>query len=527
MLLTTHQLFKVLVLPLLCILLVRSLYSQPGRKQQHQHVFQQASGVDDGLGSKAISSTLAAEQIDFWRSISGGEENDEDSRQLRGGVSMDVRCALLTSAATKPKPNTQLGREWAACSRAKNILVAPASSRCREMMRLYRVKPGSSWGSLPVVLQKNWTQMRCDDVVSTSVANFRRRNNEPAPRKRVLPPLTDCPVPTNETLPLIALCCGTTTRTKKGWVEKVSKDLATLALFKHLLPSFKNTLECGFRYVVVVGYDVGDRWWDAAGGEALARAWFEDFRRGLRKNVQVTLELTRVKNTVQKPGPVFTAVTKRAYDVGADYLYRVNDDTELADPWANRFVAALRRLDNVGVVGPMCKQGNRRILTHDFTHRGHMDIFDQTYYPAELSDWWMDDWISRVYGPRRTWRDDRVEAIHHTQHHGQRYVVDKSHATLLDDLVRRGQDKINKHLEKHAASLTTTSSSSFSENVYVHELWRGNNDLEKTSSAFSTLQADGYSSLDSSPEAVNRRQQRRRVGRGVVRRSKSPFPVRR
>lgn len=38
-----------------------------------------------------------------------------------------------------------------------------------------------------------------------------------------------------------------------------------------------------------------------------------------------------------------------------------------------------------GVVGP--ESFNKKILVHDFTHRLHMDIFEQQYYPALLTDW--------------------------------------------------------------------------------------------------------------------------------------------
>ena len=51
---------------------------------------------------------------------------------------------------------------------------------------------------------------------------------------------------------------------------------------------------------------------------------------------------------------------------------------------------------NVGVVGPTCKEGNSRILTHDFVHKTHLHIFG-VHYPPVLMDWWMDDWISHVY----------------------------------------------------------------------------------------------------------------------------------
>ena len=30
---------------------------------------------------------------------------------------------------------------------------------------------------------------------------------------------------------------------------------------------------------------------------------------------------------------------------------------------------------NVGVVGPRCDEGNTKILTHDFVHRSHLEIF--------------------------------------------------------------------------------------------------------------------------------------------------------
>ena len=41
-------------------------------------------------------------------------------------------------------------------------------------------------------------------------------------------------------------------------------------------------------------------------------------------------------------------------------------------------------MGNVGAVGPACRQGNRRILTHDFTHKTHMEIFGGQYYPPAL-----------------------------------------------------------------------------------------------------------------------------------------------
>ena len=40
-----------------------------------------------------------------------------------------------------------------------------------------------------------------------------------------------------------------------------------------------------------------------------------------------------------------------------------------------------------------------------------MDIFEMNYYPPDLKDWWMDDWISLVYGRRRTFKAKKAEVI--------------------------------------------------------------------------------------------------------------------
>ena len=49
----------------------------------------------------------------------------------------------------------------------------------------------------------------------------------------------------------------------------------------------------------------------------------------------------------------------------------------------------------VGVVGPHHQGGNTGILTYDFVHRTHVDIFG-FYYPRVFSDWFGDDWITKV-----------------------------------------------------------------------------------------------------------------------------------
>lgn len=59
-------------------------------------------------------------------------------------------------------------------------------------------------------------------------------------------------------------------------------------------------------------------------------------------NIEIELLLVPVDNQLQKPGPVFLEMARAAYAAGADYFYRVNDDTEFLNPWATAFVAALQ-----------------------------------------------------------------------------------------------------------------------------------------------------------------------------------------
>ena len=94
------------------------------------------------------------------------------------------------------------------------------------------------------------------------------------------------------------------------------------------------------------------------------------------------------RNDAHKPGPAFNVAAAAAFTDGADFFFRLNDDTVLAKNWLMPLVDALANFDPpfVGVTGPMCT-GNRAstdIMTHDFVHRTHMEIFP-TYYPVLLA----------------------------------------------------------------------------------------------------------------------------------------------
>ena len=175
-----------------------------------------------------------------------------------------------------------------------------------------------------------------------------------------------------------------------------------------------------------------------------------------KNGIRVSLRLVKVNNTQKKPGPVFVEMARAAYHAGANYFYRVNDDSEMLVNWAHLFVRTLEHLGSpYGVVGPRCDQGHTPILTHDFVHRAHMEIFDMNYYPPELSDWWMDDWISFVYGRNRTFMSHDAPIFHHVGAHGRRYAVNFTHGALLNDLILNGRKQIRAYMVKQHADEKT------------------------------------------------------------------------
>ena len=233
--------------------------------------------------------------------------------------------------------------------------------------------------------------------------------------------------------PLVAILVSTTSRgvVKKGktkalsapelekrmaWVEDTTKtlDFSELVLFTTMLPSLAASLECGYRYKAVIGFDTGDLLYDTVKTQTAVADWLQKHWVAVAKarGIEAAYQLLPVRNTLKKPGPVFNALaaavsgnggngggaiagsraTTAAAEVAdvADYIYRVNDDTEFKrDSWTSKFVKALQKLRSsdesplLGVVGPSCPQGNRAILTHDFTHKTHLAVFG-TYYPPEL-----------------------------------------------------------------------------------------------------------------------------------------------
>jgi hypothetical protein len=224
-----------------------------------------------------------------------------------------------------------------------------------------------------------------------------------------------------------------TSRKYEDWAR-----LEDTPLYADLFASLKHTCEPSrFLYSIYIGYDVGDAFYDNHTTLWAMRQW------AAAHLPFAHLVAMPCANPLQKPVPVMNLLSRAAYNDSCDFMYQVKDTTECLTPWTSAFVGTLRDMSPPlrGVVGPTCEYGNTAILTHDFVHRSHLDLFP-THYPAELTDWWADDWITAVYGPRNALRLAGVVVARRPMQ-VMRYSVYWGGADRLRGLIEQGRAVVN------------------------------------------------------------------------------------
>ena len=125
---------------------------------------------------------------------------------------------------------------------------------CWNMRKKFHVQPMKSWGRLSENDIQVWKRKQCDFIFTSdrlekvplsSCISSSYKNTTGEVHPNMVP-----------TLPLIAIMAATTTRK----IENPST--ANLALFSYLLPTLIRTIDCGYRYEYVLGYDAGDPFYD-------------------------------------------------------------------------------------------------------------------------------------------------------------------------------------------------------------------------------------------------------------------------
>lgn len=214
-----------------------------------------------------------------------------------------------------------------------------------------------------------------------------------------------------------------------------------MPLVELMMPSLLNTTESDrFQYKLYVGIDTNDEFWM----DPLHQRHVRNLALETSEVAVVFVEVEPKEGIQRIP---FNEVCRKAYDDGAEYIVRINDDTEFVTKyWTSVGVAALLSFSppNLGVVGPTCDQGATRIMTHDMTHRTHMGVFSLDYYPPDFGNMYVDDWMSHVYGPSRTAKLDNWHVYHHAKI--SRYRNDNK-AKQLGENLRKGKNTLAMWLE--------------------------------------------------------------------------------
>ena len=222
-----------------------------------------------------------------------------------------------------------------------------------------------------------------------------------------------------------------------------------------LLPSIYATItqkeRASYRIELILGYDHDDTYWSEEHNQKIIPKSY-DGEQLYKDHSPIPINFVSIKKNPDGDRPnriPFNELTQSAYDYGATYIVRINDDTEFKTPgWITIAAQTLASFSppNLGVVGPTCKQGNeeRFIMVHDCVHAPtHYSIFD-TYYPQILDNYYVDDWISSVYGMGRTKQPKEWEVHHHLLAVGTRYAATYHQDKLLPALVKGGKKLVEK-----------------------------------------------------------------------------------
>ena len=89
-----------------------------------------------------------------------------------------------------------------------------------------------------------------------------------------------------------------------------------------------------------------------------------------------------------------------AYREGNDFFLQINDDVQLLNRgWLSPTVDLLQ---NASVVGLNDYVWNCKIFTQALVGRSHYDNFGGFFFPPGIKDWYSDNWITNVYGPKQS-----------------------------------------------------------------------------------------------------------------------------
>ncbi|XP_013381273.1 uncharacterized protein LOC106152298 [Lingula anatina] len=256
--------------------------------------------------------------------------------------------------------------------------------------------------------------------------------------------------PHNTMMPRINIAIGLGITTNKIPMDKIN---SALPLFTTLLPSFCETASLGYRYHFYLAHDHTDAFFSKEGSHKnFTVSFYTLVKTHCHPSLPVLLHFVNCGHS-GKPAWAQNDAMMAAYNDSMDYYYRVNDDTKMKSKnWTEVFIRALSQFNppNVGVVGPNHQGGNMAILTYDFVHKTHVDIFG-FYYPRNFTTWYADDWITKVYQPDKSRKMNEIIVLH-TMSVGTRYNIASIGGQILEKQLERDKKTLQAWLTKHSST---------------------------------------------------------------------------
>ena len=219
--------------------------------------------------------------------------------------------------------------------------------------------------------------------------------------------------------------------------------------FFSFMPSFCSTASKGYGYHFYLAYDHTDAVFSQPNITVAFHRHFMNYTSlhcPRDPNTSFSLHFVQCSHS-KKPAWAQNDAMMEAYLDDVEYFYRVNDDSILrSGNWTPAFIDTLAKYvpARVGVVGPKHAGGNMGILTYDFVHKTHVDIFG-FYYPRFFTDWWADDWMTKVYRPDHSTKLPHI-GVRHTMKTGQRYRTNWSKRKGVGQQITDGQQTLKRYL---------------------------------------------------------------------------------
>lgn len=173
-------------------------------------------------------------------------------------------------------------------------------------------------------------------------------------------------------------------------------NLDDLVFFQIFLPSFLKYASNTHYYNFFLGHDHDDPFFSDPENREQFRKKFEDSCPKI-----YTLTFIKFDKEIEKGdlSTMWSILADKAVKTN-EYLYQLGDDIEFKSKgWEDLFITLLAKQNNIGAVGPKDEGNITGILTQSFVHCTHLSIFNR-YFPKELKNWYIDDWISEIYDTR-------------------------------------------------------------------------------------------------------------------------------